>query len=166
MIHPKRSDELPRFVGPLFPGRSIHWQRRYTYMLVLFLLICWLWYPLGRTSPANGRKDDINWSSFAYSLWAIDTTTLCHAVLHLDALARLESKADRVLFHPHDWDTRVDSSSDRESQLLVIARDTYGAKLHPIQPLTVEGRTKGTDGTSPLHGLALPSKARHLTNDR
>jgi hypothetical protein len=91
----------------------------------------------------------VNWSQFAYSLYATDSTTLCHALLVFDALARLGSKADRVLFFPEQWDTVVSSSKDRDSQLLVLARDTYNVKLHPIQLLSAQSRTKGTSDRRP-----------------
>ena len=49
-----------------------------------------------------------------------------------EALARLGSKADRILLYPQEWDLDVESSSDRDSQLLVIARDRYDVKLQPV----------------------------------
>jgi hypothetical protein len=84
----------------------------------------------------------VNWSNYAYSLYATDSATLCHALLVFDSLATLGSRADRVLFYPQHWDTHVSSARDRDSQLLVLARDKYKVKLHPIQLLTVESRTK------------------------
>jgi hypothetical protein len=56
-----------------------------------------------------------------------------------DALDRFGSKADRVLFYPEYWDTRIESSKDRDSQLLVMARDKYKVRLNPIKLLSVEG---------------------------
>ena len=77
-------------------------------------------------------------------MYATDSATLCHAVIIFDALAKFGSKADRVLFYPEYWDTRIESSRDRDSQLLVMARDKYKVKLEPIKLLSVEGlRTKG-----------------------
>ena len=89
----------------------------------------------------------------AYSLYATDSATLCHAVLLFDALAQYGSKADRVLFYPKHWDTVISDSKDRDSQLLVLARDKYKVKLHPITLLSVEGRTTGTSHRHwpPLH---------------
>lgn len=139
----KRSDELPRFVEGSQPY-SFHWRRRYTCFLVCFTVVCWLFYPSSKPAPTARSLFTIDWSRYAYSLYATDGTTLCHAVLLLDALARLGSKADRVLFYPDYWDLKVEDSKDRESQLLLLARDTYKVKLQPITLLTVEGRTKGT----------------------
>lgn len=136
----RRSDELPRYVrdGELPRFRL---QRRYAYYLLGFLCLCWFLYP---SSSRALTHDAVNWSNFAYSLYATDSATLCHALLVFDALARLGSKADRVLFFPEHWDTEVTSTKDRDSQLLVLARDQYKVKLHPVRLLGVEGRTKGT----------------------
>ncbi|KAL6707334.1 hypothetical protein ACN47E_004113 [Coniothyrium glycines] len=69
--------------------------------------------------------------------------------MHLDALERLGSKADRVLFYPAQWDTRIDDAKDRNSQLLVLAREKYKAKLQPVDLLTAQGHTneKGFTGS-------------------
>jgi hypothetical protein len=66
-----------------------------------------------------------------------------------DSLARLGSKADRVLFYPDYWDTVITDSRDRDSQLLVLAKKKYDVKLQPIKPLTVEGREQGTEPPAP-----------------
>ena len=50
-----------------------------------------------------------------------------------EALARLGSKADRILLYPEEWDTEIASTVDRDSQLLVKARDWYDVKLIPVQ---------------------------------
>lgn len=144
----RRSDELPRFAhdygDPL--SFSFRWRRRYwLYVAVGVLFIYWLLPSRSKAPTDNGDgTPTINWSSYAYSLYATDSATLCHAILVFDALARFGSKADRVLFYPNYWDTVIRDSKDRDSQLLVMARDRYKVKLEPIQLLTVEGRTKGT----------------------
>ncbi|KAF2849367.1 glycosyltransferase family 8 protein [Plenodomus tracheiphilus IPT5] len=137
----RRSDELPRFVDES-PSSSFHWRRRYTYYLLGFIVVCWILYPTSKPTPTTTDVLTVNWSRYAYSLYATDGTSLCHAVLLLDALARFGSKADRVLFYPDYWDLSVEDSKDRESQLLLLARDTYKVKLQPITLLIVEGRTK------------------------
>ena len=142
----KRSDELPRFVDET-EVRSFRWLRKYKYYLVGFIFGCWFCYPSNKAISHGDDALSINWSNYAYSLYATDSTTLCHAVLLLDALARFGSKADRVLFYPEYWDTTVESSKDRDSQLLILARNKYKVKLQPIKLLVVEGRTKGTGHT-------------------
>ncbi|KAH7095085.1 glucose N-acetyltransferase 1 [Paraphoma chrysanthemicola] len=136
----KLSNELPRFVNERDPP-AFRWNRRYTYLLAGFIFVCWLLYPSRSASPTEGETR-VNWSNYAYSLYATDSATLCHAVLLAEALARLGSKADRVLFYPDYWDLKVSDSKDRDSQLLLLARDTYKVKLQPIKLLQVGGVTK------------------------
>ena len=50
-----------------------------------------------------------------------------------EALSRLGSKADRILFYPQQWDLEIASSTDRDSQLLVKAREWYNVKLIPVE---------------------------------
>jgi len=50
-----------------------------------------------------------------------------------ETLSRLGSKADRILLYPQEWDLDIASSSDRDSQLLVKARDEYNVKLTPLE---------------------------------
>lgn len=138
----RRSDELPRFVDEA-KSPSFRLRRRHAYYFLGFFLICWILYPSRKTTPHTGDTIRVNWSNYAYSVYATDSTQLCHAVMVLDALARFGSKADRVLFYPERWDTKVDSPQDRDSQLLNLARDEYKAKLHPIRLLEVAGRTEG-----------------------
>jgi hypothetical protein len=139
----KISDDLPRYMrGSDSDSRPqpFQWRRRYLLYVVAGLLIIYWLLPSKHTPIEN---DQVNWHRYAYSLYATDSATLCHAVLIFDALARFGSKADRVLFYPQNWDTHVENSRDRDSQLLVLARDTYGVKLQPVKLLTVEGRTTG-----------------------
>lgn len=153
----RRSDELPRYLNDeRTPFLRFHWRRRYALYLAGFFTICWLLYPT-RTSSSQDAESHVNWSHYAYSLYATDSATLCHAVLLAEALDRLGSRADRVLFYPEYWDTIVSDTKDRDSQLLVLARDTYKVKLQPIKLLSVEGRTKGTH--SVLHAGDPPFKA-------
>ncbi|KAF1839692.1 glucose N-acetyltransferase 1 [Decorospora gaudefroyi] len=143
-MHRRESDELPRFARetelPAFRLR-----RRYAYYFIGFIFVCWVLYPSRKAPPQTGDVLKINWSNYAYSLYTTDSTALCHAVMLLDALARFGSKADRVLFYPEHWDTTVESMRDRDSQLLGVARDRYKAKLHPVKPLQVAGRTTKGD---------------------
>lgn len=85
------------------------------------------------------REAAVDWHLYAYSLYATDAHSLCNALLVLDSLKRLGSRADRVLFYPKQWDTFVASNTDRTSQLLNIARDKYKANLLPIGLLGQDG---------------------------
>ncbi|KAF2000374.1 glycosyltransferase family 8 protein [Amniculicola lignicola CBS 123094] len=139
----RRSDELPRFVKPS-EGSSFRWPRRNRLIAAVgaLFLFCLYW---GRSSTSNGdAAAAINWMNYAYSLYATDQATLCHAVMVFDALERHGSKADRILWYPKKWDLVVSNSRDRNSQLLQLALKQYRVKLQPIDLLTVEGRTEAS----------------------
>jgi hypothetical protein len=157
----RRSDELPRFsdgsIDP--PSSSFRWRRRHTLYLIGILFVLYILYP--RRTPDDGRTIQLDWSKYAYSLYATDSATLCHAVLVFDALAKHGSRAERVLFYPRNWDTVISNSKDRDSQLLVMARDKYKVNLEPVDLLSVEGRTTGTSHTAPLRHRT--HRARHAS---
>jgi hypothetical protein len=159
----KRSEDLPRYANGSY-SPAFHWRRRHLlYALVGILFFFWLLPP--NRSSSSGRSD-VDWSRYAYSLYATDSATLCHAVLVFDALAQLGSKADRVLFYPESWDTVISDSRDRDSQLLVIAKKRYDVKLQPIRLLTVEGRAQGTTDPFCTPSALAPSPPRANTTPR
>ena len=82
-------------------------------------------------APSLNYKN-VDWSHFAYSQYATDSAYLCNAVMVFEALARLGSKADRILLYPQQWDTDISDETDRDSQLLVKAREYYNVKLIPV----------------------------------
>ncbi|KAL8753522.1 MAG: hypothetical protein Q9199_004993 [Rusavskia elegans] len=94
--------------------------------------------------PHQGSKHDpstrykgVNWSQYAYFQYATSSAYLCNSVMIFEALHRLGSKADRILMYPEKWDTQIESQSDRDSQLLVKARDWYNVRLVPVDiPVT------------------------------
>ena len=62
-----------------------------------------------------------------------------------DQLELLGSKADRILLYPEHFDTNIEGSQDRTSQLLVKAQREYDVKLVPV---AIEGmRTDRGVGT-------------------
>ena len=50
-----------------------------------------------------------------------------------EALERLGSKAERVLFYPEQWDLIVENEVDRVSELLLMAKDLYRVMVIPIK---------------------------------
>ncbi|OJJ43680.1 hypothetical protein ASPZODRAFT_913353 [Penicilliopsis zonata CBS 506.65] len=58
-----------------------------------------------------------------------------------EALDRLGSRAERILFYPEDWDLEISDTNDRDSQLLVLARDAYKVQLVPIDVQMVRSGT-------------------------
>ncbi|CEL11071.1 Putative AlphaN-acetylglucosamine transferase (AFU_orthologue; AFUA_8G02690) [Aspergillus calidoustus] len=102
------------------------------FVFVLFILF------LRRESPPSPALPHINydlvdWSRYAYSQYATSSPYLCNAVMVFDALERLGSRAQRVLFYPKDWDVIVESDHRRDSQLLRLAQEKYKALLIPIE---------------------------------
>lgn len=58
---------------------------------------------------------------------------MCNCLMVFEALHRLGSKADRVLFYPEEWDLVVEDEYDRVSQLLLEAKHRYNVVLIPIK---------------------------------
>ncbi|KAI9370957.1 nucleotide-diphospho-sugar transferase [Aspergillus egyptiacus] len=114
--------------------RQLRRLRTWTFIFVFILFVLFL-----RREPApppplpHINYDLVDWSRYAYTQYATSSPYLCNAVLVLDALERLGSRAQRVLFYPREWDVIVDSDHDRDSQLLRLARDKYKAMLVPIE---------------------------------
>lgn len=124
--------------------------RNRSHWLLAVLAVLLLFYFLHKPSQGlaiPGTTGHIIWSDYAYTQYATDEHYLCNSVMLFESLHRLGSKADRVLFYPRSWDTTVHSSKDRTSQLLVIARDTYKVKLHPIDFFTVKHDDTDTERT-------------------
>lgn len=92
------------------------------------------------------RFTSIDWSRYAYSQYATTSAHLCNSVMLFETLSRLNSKAARILFYPSTWDTDISSLSDRDSQLLVKARDWYNVRLIPAD-MPTKGSKGGRDGT-------------------
>lgn len=105
-------------------------------ILLLAIIIVLLLFHSGSNSSSNGtpffQHEAVDWSRYAYSQYATDSAYLCNSVMVFEALHRLGSRADRILFYPREWDTVVSSSKDRDSQLLVMARDKLNVKLMPM----------------------------------
>lgn len=92
------------------------------------------------------RYKNVDWSRYAYSQYATNSAYLCNAVMVFEALHRLGSKADRLLFYPQEWDTEISDSKDRDSQLLVKAVRSYNVKLVPVAIPKVAKEKDGWEG--------------------
>lgn len=153
----KRFDDLPRYHQPARPrhGReaSYKWPlRRSRTLTLLGFLLVYLLYRITRPSASAYAPNGTRWNKYAYSLYATDSAAMCHAVLVFDALQKFGSKADRVLFYPEYWDLKVENGKDRDSQLLLMARDKYKVKLKPVKLLSVQGLRQDTSMSTPtLH---------------
>ena len=130
--------------------------RRSRSLLILFCILIGIaysifwphkpWFP--PTHAPSLRYKNINWSRYAYSQYATDSHYLCNSLMLFEALERLGSKAERILMYPEEWDIDIASKSDRDSQLLVMARDWYRVKLLPVQILRFrrEGSSEKDEG--------------------
>lgn len=95
------------------------------------------------THRSNILIDDINWSEFAYCTYATSSSDLCNSVMLLEALNKVNVRADRVLLYSKQWDVDGQILTD-EARLLRKARDEYGAKLQPIDILRADDVTDPT----------------------
>lgn len=91
-------------------------------------------------APAFDPMSDelpVDWSRFAYTQYVTDSDYLCNSVMIFEALHRLGSKPDRVMMYPKymlaDPGAGASSAEKGNAQLIIKARDEYGAKLVPIQ---------------------------------
>ncbi|KAK8192790.1 nucleotide-diphospho-sugar transferase [Phyllosticta capitalensis] len=118
---------------------------------VALLLLVFVWYSHGPTPDVTKKKnklrnglsaDGVDWSKYAYSQYATNGAYLCNSIMAFDALEKLGSKADRILFYPDNWDLEVTASDDRDSQLLVMARDKYRVKLIPMHMQSLKAKGK------------------------
>ena len=171
-----------RYSPPLKPIRLSHGpapqsflrrRSRWLYALVaLFLLYLWrsssdsLLPRRKLVHEPSLRYKNVDWSRYAYSQYATDSPYLCNAVMVFEALSRLGSKADRILLYPQEWDLQIESSSDRDSQLLVIARDRYNVKLIPAAiPKADDDAWNGSYTKFMAWGQAQYDRVLHLDSD-
>jgi hypothetical protein len=106
--------------------------------------------PLGRLGEQIHWKEPtkFNWSKYAHAQLAREPEELCHALIVLYELNRLQSAAPRLLMFPRNWIEHYDDSAedmdpemDRAIQMLKKASRRYRAILVPIDPME-----KGADG--------------------
>lgn len=113
-------------------------RKRRNYAIYTIIILIVLYWCSHRPKPPKGLSpylnyDAIDWSRYAYTQYVTSDEYLCNSVMVFEALHRLGSRADRILFYPQDWDTFVAGPRDRTSQLLLLARDKYGVQLEPIE---------------------------------
>ncbi|EON64251.1 hypothetical protein W97_03482 [Coniosporium apollinis CBS 100218] len=126
-------------------------------ILLLAIIIVLLLFHSGNSSSSSGapffHHEAVDWSRYAYSQYATDSAYLCNSVMVFEALHRLGSRAGRILFYPKEWDTVVSSSKDRDSQLLVMARDKYKVKLIPTDIPSIKISTNETSTSTWTHSI-------------
>ena len=82
---------------------------------------------------ASWRLVGVDWSQYAYALYATDAEYLCNAVTIFDSLQQHGSKADRLLLYADTLDTSDEDT--REGRLLAKARDELGVNTQPVKVL-------------------------------
>ena len=133
-INYRQHDYKPHRPSPLRLLR-----RPYVYLPAILLLL-YLYHPslpfttphLPTHTPSLNHKN-IDWTRYAYSQYATNSAYLCNALMVFSTLHSLSSKPHRLLFYPQEWDLDISSTKDRDSQLLVKARDEYNVKLMPVE---------------------------------
>ncbi|EAW13584.1 glycosyltransferase family 8 protein [Aspergillus clavatus NRRL 1] len=119
--------------------RQLRRIRTWIIFLVLVLLILWFRREPAPPPPVSHLDyDTVDWSRYAYSQYATSSAYLCNAVMVFEALDRLGSRAERVLFYPEGWDLYVSDNRDRDSQLLQLAKEKYKVVLVPIDPSIIK----------------------------
>ncbi|RDL38128.1 uncharacterized protein BP5553_05561 [Venustampulla echinocandica] len=83
--------------------------------------------------PNSGTA--IDWKTNAYATYVTGGEYLCNAVMIFESLARMESKAARLLLYPNTAEFSLSNGVGLEEnrRLLVKARDEYGVNLVPIK---------------------------------
>ncbi|KAL4971846.1 nucleotide-diphospho-sugar transferase [Aspergillus desertorum] len=114
--------------------RQLRRTRTWAFVFVFIVFIIFLRRePTPPPALPHINYDLVDWSKYAYTQYATSSPYLCNAVMVFDALDRLGSRAQRVLYYPKNWDVIVDSDHDRDSQLLRLAKIKYKAMLVPIE---------------------------------
>lgn len=127
--------------------RQLRHIRTWVFFGLCVLLILWLSRERPKPPPLpHIRYDLVDWSRYAYTQYATSGPYLCNSVMVFEALHRLGSRADRVLFYPEDWDSIPDSENDRNSQLLKVAEMVYNVQTVPVDIQMIKGGTGMHDG--------------------
>ncbi|KAJ3469763.1 hypothetical protein MRS44_003910 [Fusarium solani] len=117
------------------------------------------------TMPQPPTAADIDWSRFAYTLYATDSEYLCNSVMILEALHRLSSRADRLIMYRSEM-FRLENAGSSDARLLIKARDEYDAKLVPVPVLHRRGAdSTWADSYTKLHAFNQTQYRRILFMD-
>jgi len=112
-------------------------------------------------SPEVDLNDPtIKWSQFAYVQYVTNEEYLCNSVMLFEALHRLRSRPDRVMFYPspmlEDPHGPMPSIPNHNATLLIKARDEYNVTLIPIDVLSRNTTDGNLPPISPLFHVTNP----------
>lgn len=82
------------------------------------------------------KLPDLDWTQYAYALYATDVEYLCNAVMIFDSLEMYGSRADRLLLYADALG--ISDKDTQEGMLLAKARDELGVKMQPVKVLHQE----------------------------
>lgn len=119
-----------------------------TWVILGLIVLLLLWLRRERPKPppiSHVRFDLVDWSRYAYTTYATSSPYLCNALMLFEALHRLGSRADRILFYPEEWSADMGDDSSREGQMLRMAKQKFNVQLTPIDVQMI----KSGKGTSP-----------------
>lgn len=111
-------------------------------------------------STKDSVKDSVDWSRFAYVQYATDSVYLCNSVMVFEILHRLNSKADRLLMYPSDFQLDGDPETESpDSRLLRKARDRYNVKLKAI-------KVQRRDSADGKFGMTITTEMNTVADDK
>lgn len=120
--------------------RQLRRIRTWVVFAVFIIFVLWLRQDPPKPPPLpHIRYDLVDWSRYAYVQYATSGPYLCNAVMVFEALHRLGSRAERVLFYPEQMDTSIEDEADRNSQLLVVAKEKYNVQITPVDVQMIKG---------------------------
>ncbi|KAL1302613.1 hypothetical protein AAFC00_002986 [Neodothiora populina] len=88
--------------------------------------------PENETELNNEPDDGIDWSRFAYCQYVTDIEYLCNSLMMFESLHRLQSKADRLLLYPSQWEL-YPMKETWQSKFLHQAQKDYGVHIMPVR---------------------------------
>lgn len=138
----------------------------YRVPVVLATITLYLLYRMTHPSTHEDTSSDephgIDWSRFAYSLYATKTEYLCNAVMLADSLSRHGARAQKVLLYDRDW---VVTPNTYEGRLLVKAMDEYDVYLLPVEVVALGGPSAWRESFTKLRAFNMTGFKRVLSLD-
>jgi alpha-N-acetylglucosamine transferase len=114
--------------------------------------------------PFDHSNEAVDWSRFAYCQYATNLDYLCNSLMIFESLSRLDSKAERLMMYPSEWDTHLNGRVV-ENELLLKARTQYNVSLVPVRVQHLEGESTWEDSLTKLLAFNQTQYDRILSLD-